>query len=387
MTVWINSELSFFFFFLIEKSHCLLQEVNSVCVWGGSATGVTLALTLMTGMLSHLLCSMLSHPLCSWQIDCECLKSLSHCMNNHFLFSCLCHVRHTNNLWDNFNCHFFLFFVCCHKCQIENPFDSICIDVEHSSRMMFYQTEKSSWFVANCWSCFWGQCSRNKWKTISFCWSSQCFQLDFVCWAGSFVIDWLISDGGGLLCMPMETWSVSAGTTCFVVGSGLSKNCNSLFGTQGAVFGGETFDCTDWVALSHNAAGCSSTLVDWGSTCVTQLGWKCLVHESNFSPSLTSFLALLKCCCILALNVCFVSHMCAFPVLLHLTLQAIIEFLHMVLCCGQRHHFLQFCSFRLRVQFFGKLGRQRVSHVDLLEKFPQGCCICGETQTLSTIGG
>jgi len=33
----------------------------------------------------------------------------------------------------------------------------------------------SAWFVANCWNCFQGQCFGNKWKTISFCWSSQCF--------------------------------------------------------------------------------------------------------------------------------------------------------------------------------------------------------------------
>jgi len=67
---------------------------------------------------------------------------------------------------------------------------------------------------------------------------------------------------------------VSMGTADFVVGVdknlwvgfGLLKNCNSLFGTQGAVLGGKTFDHTDWVALPDDAAGCSSTLVDWGST-------------------------------------------------------------------------------------------------------------------------
>jgi len=91
----------------------------------------------------------------------------------------------------------------------------------------------------------------------------------FVCWAGSFVIDWLISVGGGLLYMPMETWCVSTGTIDIIVrvdkklqvGSGLFKNCNSLLGTQDAVLGGKSFDCTEWVSLPDDAASCSFTLV------------------------------------------------------------------------------------------------------------------------------
>ena len=55
--------------------------------------------------------------------------------------------------------------------------------------------------------------------------------------------------------MPVETWSVSAGTADFVVGvdkklwvgSGLFKNCGSFFSTQGAVFGNESFDHTNWL--------------------------------------------------------------------------------------------------------------------------------------------
>ena len=106
-------------------------------------------------------------------------------------------------------------------------------------------------------------------EIIYFCWSSQCFQSDiswaniaagkicgnFVRWAGSFVVDWLISAGGGLLLTPMETRSVSTSTIDFVVGvdkkltvgSGLFKNCNSFFCTQGAVFGSKRFDHTDGV--------------------------------------------------------------------------------------------------------------------------------------------
>jgi len=56
-------------------------------------------------------------------------------------------------------------------------------------------------------NCFHGHCFENTQKSISFCWSSQCFQLhishsqislvgvcvDFVHWADSFIIDQLIS--------------------------------------------------------------------------------------------------------------------------------------------------------------------------------------------------
>jgi len=67
--------------------------------------------------------------------------------------------------------------------------------------------------------------------------------------------------------MPMEMWSVCADAVDFVVrvdtskklwvGSGLIKNCNSLFSTQGTVFGGKSFDYTDWVALPDDTAGYS----------------------------------------------------------------------------------------------------------------------------------
>jgi len=82
--------------------------------------------------------------------------------------------------------------------------------------------------------------------------------------------------------MPMETWSVSAGTIDFVVGvdkklwvgSGLFKNCKSFFGTQGTVFGRKGFDCTDWIVLPDDAAGYSSTLVGWGRIGVIELSCK-----------------------------------------------------------------------------------------------------------------
>jgi len=72
--------------------------------------------------------------------------------------------------------------------------------------------------------------------------------------------------------MPMEMLSVSAGTVHFIVGndenlwvgSGFFECCDSLHGTQGSVFGSESFDCADWIALPDDAAGCSSTLVGWG---------------------------------------------------------------------------------------------------------------------------
>jgi len=39
-----------------------------------------------------------------------------------------------------------------------------------------------------------------------------------VSWADSFVMDRLISAGGGLLCTPVEMWSVSADTVDLFVG-------------------------------------------------------------------------------------------------------------------------------------------------------------------------
>jgi len=85
--------------------------------------------------------------------------------------------------------------------------------------------------------------------------------------------------------MPVETWSMStctAGTADFVVGvdeklrvgSRLFVNFKSFFGTQGAVFGSESFDCTDWIALPDDAAGCSSTLVGCRRIGVTELSCK-----------------------------------------------------------------------------------------------------------------
>ena len=82
--------------------------------------------------------------------------------------------------------------------------------------------------------------------------------------------------------MPVEMWSVSAGTADFVVGvdkklwvgSALFENCKSLFSTQGTAFGSKSFDCTDWIALPDDAAGHSSTLVGWGRIGVTELSCK-----------------------------------------------------------------------------------------------------------------
>jgi len=151
-----------------------------------------------------------------------------------------------------------------------------------------------------------------------------------MCWAGSFVIDWLISAGGGLLYILMEMWSPSksTGTTDFIVrvdkklwvGSWLFKNCNSLLGTQRAVFGGKSFDHTDGIALPDDAAGYSSTLVDWGRICIMELSCKRFCAWIWFLAKFDKFWTSLKCYCILALNFCWVFPACAFPVLLHLIL-------------------------------------------------------------------
>jgi len=99
--------------------------------------------------------------------------------------------------------------------------------------------------------------------------------------------------------MPMETGSVSADTTDFVVGvdkklwvgSGLFKNCNSLFCTQGADFGTAAN-----ILTARIGRPCLMTLqvvppcwligdgfVSWNWVA------KCSAHESEFLPSLTSF--------------------------------------------------------------------------------------------------
>ena len=52
-----------------------------------------------------------------------------------------------------------------------------------------HQTTKSELCVANCWNCFWGWCVGNKWKMISFCWSSQCLQLE-IWWIPAIAKHW-----------------------------------------------------------------------------------------------------------------------------------------------------------------------------------------------------
>jgi len=82
--------------------------------------------------------------------------------------------------------------------------------------------------------------------------------------------------------MPMETWSVSTGTADFIVGvdkklwvgSGSFKNSKSLFRTQRTVFGSESFDYTNWIALPDDNAGYSTTLVSWGRIGVIELSCK-----------------------------------------------------------------------------------------------------------------
>jgi len=97
-----------------------------------------------------------------------------------------------------------------------------------------------------------------------------------------------------LLHIPMGMWSVFTGTVDFVVrvdkklwvGSGLLKNCSSLFSKQGAVFGAssESFDYTDWVALPvippRQLTGGEFASWNW-------IANKWLACESDFSPSLT----------------------------------------------------------------------------------------------------
>jgi len=150
-----------------------------------------------------------------------------------------------------------------------------------------------------------------------------------VCWAGSFVIDWLISAGGGLLYMPMTTWSVSTCTVDLVViidkklwvGSWLFKNWIFFFSSQCAIFGSKCFGCTDWVALL-DAAGYSSTWVDWGWICIIELGYKVFCVEVWFFAKFDTLLDFIE----MLLNSSFELLFCVsyaqyiFPVLLHLTL-------------------------------------------------------------------
>jgi len=60
--------------------------------------------------------------------------------------------------------------------------------------------------------------------------------------------------GNGSVCTDTVDFVVRVDKKLWV-GSGLSKNCNSLFSTQCAVVGCKSFDCTDRVALSDDAAG------------------------------------------------------------------------------------------------------------------------------------
>jgi len=147
-------------------------------------------------------------------------------------------------------------------------------------------TAKNDWLVVNCWKCFLikkqfvfvGPHSASGWtsarQTLHLSKSSASLCVG-VC---------LLSSVLGVVCFACmwKTGRVSTSTVDFIVrvdkklwvGSGLFKNWNSLFSTQGAVFGSEPFDHTDWVVLPDDAAGCFSTFVDWGWICVMELGCK-----------------------------------------------------------------------------------------------------------------
>jgi len=56
------------------------------------------------------------------------------------------------------------------------------------------------------------------------------------------------------------------------------ENCNSLFGTQGTVFGSKGFDYTDWVALPDDVAGYSSSWLAGDGFVLWNWTAKCLVH-------------------------------------------------------------------------------------------------------------
>ena len=77
---------------------------------------------------------------------------------------------------------------------------------------------------------------------------------------------------GNVVCVCRHPCFVVADEKNLCVGSELFENCDSLFGTQNTVFGGKSFDYTDLVALSDDAADHSSTFVDWRWTCVMELG-------------------------------------------------------------------------------------------------------------------
>jgi len=74
------------------------------------------------------------------------------------------------------------------------------------------------------------------------------------------------------------------------------------------------------IALPDDAAGYSSTLVDWGRICIMELSCKRFCAWIWFLAKFDKFWTSLKCYCILALNFCWVFPTCAFPVLLHLIL-------------------------------------------------------------------
>ena len=214
---------------------------------------------------------------------------------------------------------------------------------------------------------------------------------NFVCWADLFVFDWLISAGDGLLCMPMEMGHVSTGTADFVVRVDKKlwvKNCISFFGTQGAIFDCKSFVCTHWVVLPDEFTSCSSSLGDWGWIslchgiglqsvwCVNPIScqfWQDFgLHWSVVAFQLWNSIVCFPCAlsCVFAFD--FVNH-CWIPA-------------HVLAATGNISSNSAIAGWRFKVLGV-RLGRLWVSWTDLIERFLQGWWICGETQTLSTIGG
>jgi len=161
--------------------------------------------------------------------------------------------------------------------------------------------------------------------------NSQCFQSDislaniaprkihgnFLCWAGSFVIDWPDSSVLGVVCFahlwkpgmclqPLEISLLELTRTC-----GLDLDCLRIailslaHMTQFLVANVLTaligLSCQMMLQVIPLCWLNGDRLVSWNWVA------KCLECESDFSPSLTSFWTSLKCFCILALNfvVCF----------------------------------------------------------------------------------
>ena len=221
-------------------------------------------------------------------------------------------------------------------------------------RLVSCQTTKSCWFMTNDWNCFWGQWFGNKHRTICFLLVLTALlvrhQLSknwiWQIWWSLHVLGCLFHHGLTPQCGgggSVQTWFVFTIIADFfvgvdkklLVGSGMFENSSSLLSTQGLAFGRESFDCADSVALSDDPTGCPPRMLTGDG----------FVSSNHHQIELQSVwrLNLISCqvwqafglhwsfCCIPALNFCCAFPVHTFPVLLHLIVWTVVEFLHMLL--------------------------------------------------------